>query len=181
MELPDFPEISPDVLQSIVNRHQLGVRTISRMPEIGIFNAIYLLDDELILRIPRNHPHFVKATMKEATVAPIVHAAGVRTPRLIVFDDSYELLPVPYSLYERVHGATLELIQPDPVETPEVYRELGHDLALLTQRSQTMEPSACSEDHHYQLMTLALSPNNWRTTVTSQSLKRVGLHIGSNA
>jgi hypothetical protein len=131
LELPDFPEISPAVLQSIVNRHQLGVRTISRMPEIGIFNAIYLLDDELILRIPRNHPRFVKAIVKEATVAPIVHAAGVRTPGLIVFDGSCDLLPVPYSVYERIHGATLELIQPDPAQTPDVYHELGHDLALL--------------------------------------------------
>jgi hypothetical protein len=32
---------------------------------------------------------------------PAARVAGVRTPALIVFDDSLDLLPVPYAIYER--------------------------------------------------------------------------------
>jgi hypothetical protein len=33
----------------IAERHGLGVHTFSRLPSIGVFNAIYLLDDDLVL------------------------------------------------------------------------------------------------------------------------------------
>ncbi len=131
MSLPDFPTLSSDTLHTIAEHQGLAVRTFKQLPSIGLFNAVYLLGDELILRVPRDHPHFVAALAKEAIAVPVARAAGVRTPRLIAFDDSLTLLPVPYALYERVHGATLESLGRDPLTTPAVYRELGRDLARL--------------------------------------------------
>ena len=42
-----------------------------------------------------------------------------------------DILPVPYSIYERVRGETLGLLDGDPASAREAWRELGYDLALL--------------------------------------------------
>jgi hypothetical protein len=83
MNLPDFPTVSSDTLYMIGERHHLAGRTFKPLPSIGVFNAIYLVGDDLVLRIPRQHPHFVAALTKEAIAVPAARAAGVRTPRLI--------------------------------------------------------------------------------------------------
>ena len=131
MNLPAFPDVSASIIHSIIEHHDLGADTFKQLPEIGIFNAIYLLGHDVILRVPRNHPAFIAAARKEAVAVPIARQAGVRTPRLIAFDDRLELLPVPYSLYEYVEGQTLGLLELEPAATPDVWRELGQDLALL--------------------------------------------------
>ena len=49
--------------------------------------------DDLILRIPRDAPLFVAAIRNEAIAVPLARAAGVRTPRLVAFDDRLHLVP----------------------------------------------------------------------------------------
>jgi aminoglycoside phosphotransferase (APT) family kinase protein len=142
MELPPFPEFSDDLLHAIAERHAVAGAAISRLPEIGIFNAIYALGTHLILRIPRNHPAFIEAVRKEALAVPAARAAGVRTPELITFDASLDLLPVPYTLYERVHGETLGLLDQEPGDSPAAWRELGRDLALLHTHVMAQGPIA---------------------------------------
>ncbi|HJQ28025.1 MAG TPA: phosphotransferase [Rubrobacter sp.] len=105
--------------------------TFSLLPQVGIFNLIYILGEDFVLRVPRDHPISAADARKESVAVPVAREAGVRTPRIIAFDDALDLLPVPYTLYERVHGETLGLLPRDPAESPEVWRELGHDLALL--------------------------------------------------
>jgi len=101
------------------------------LPGVGIFNALYGLGENLILRIPRDHPAFLAALAKEPLAVPVARAAGVRTPSLVDYDDSRTLLPVPYTIYERVHGDTFGLMPGDPVASPPVWQELGADLARL--------------------------------------------------
>ncbi len=129
MNLPDFPKVSDDLLGDIASRH--GASAVSPISSVGIFNAVYLLGDDLILRIPRDHPNFIAAAYREATAVPVARAAGVRTPDLVTFDDSRDLLPVPYLVYERVHGATLGTLDLEPSNTCTVWRALGRDLAQL--------------------------------------------------
>ena len=50
----------------IAEQHGFGVHTFSWLPSIGVFNVIYLLGGDLVLRVPRNHPTFVAALAKEA-------------------------------------------------------------------------------------------------------------------
>src|SRR5215831_10469378 len=102
-----------------------------RLPDTGIFNAIYLLGDAWALRVPRMHPIHFAALRKEAVAIPVARAAGVRTPRLVAYDESCDLLPIPYSILERVHGQTLGLLDLDVTDTLEVWRALGRELALL--------------------------------------------------
>lgn len=104
------------------------------MSTVGVINAIYLLGDDLVLRVPRDHPGCIKQARKEAVAAPAARDAGVRTPRLVVFDGTCELLPVPFSIFERVRGETLGLLDLEPGDTPAVWHALGHDLALLHTR-----------------------------------------------
>ena len=97
--LPDHVAIDAETLQAIAMRHNLDGTTIERLPETGIINAIYRVGQDAILRVPRNHPDFVAHSFREAAVVPAARAAGVRTPALLAFDDSLELVPVPYTLY----------------------------------------------------------------------------------
>lgn len=55
----------------------------------------------------------------------------MRTPSLINFDDSRQLFTVPYLVYERVHGDTLESHDLDPDQVSRTWRHVGRDLALL--------------------------------------------------
>jgi aminoglycoside phosphotransferase (APT) family kinase protein len=112
-------------------RHGLAAHSITRLPDTGIFNAIYLLGDSYVLRVPRVHPVHFAALRKESVAIPAARAAGVRTPRLLAYDETCDLLPVPYSILERVHGDTLGLLDLEVTETPDVWRALGHELALL--------------------------------------------------
>ena len=131
MELPNFPPLPAEFERAIAERHGLRVEGLSRLKNVGIFNAIYLLGSEYVLRVPRDAAPFVAAIRKESIAVPVARAAGVRTPALVAFDDSLQLLPVPYAIYERVHGDTLGLLDLGPRDTPEVWREVGRDLAKL--------------------------------------------------
>lgn len=131
MILPDFPDLSDATLHLLLARHGCDRQPVSRLPEIGIFNAIFAVGDDLVLRVPRHHPAFVAAARKEAVAAPHARACGVRTPRLVAFDDTLDVIPVPYSLYERVDGMDLGSLQLEPEAAREAYRDLGRDLARL--------------------------------------------------
>jgi aminoglycoside phosphotransferase (APT) family kinase protein len=131
LQLPPFPVLDASVLSGLLSRHGLSGRTVEPMPSVGIFNLIFAVGDDLVLRVPRDHPAFVAAARREAVAVPAAIAAGVWTARLVAFDDSLDLLPVPYSLYERVRGETLGLLGLEPDRTPEVWRQVGRNLARL--------------------------------------------------
>ena len=97
MPLPDFPQVTAEALSVITGRHGLEANDFSRLRNAGIFNAIYLLGSEHVLRVPREGPPFVAAIRKEHVAVPAARVAGVRTPALVAFDDSLALLPVPYA------------------------------------------------------------------------------------
>lgn len=98
---------------------------------MGLINAIYALGGDFVLRVPRDHPDTIAQVRVEAIAAPVAHAAGVRTPRLIAYEEAGDLLPVPYTIYERVQGRTLGLLEWEPAAIVPLWRELGRDLARL--------------------------------------------------
>jgi aminoglycoside phosphotransferase (APT) family kinase protein len=131
MALHDFPDLSLEILHAISERHGLGMSGYVRLASPGVVNAIYLLGDHLVLRVPRNDPECIASTLKEAAVAPAARRAGVRTPELVVFDDSRAILAVPYTIYERVGGEPLGRLELEPRDAAAAYRDLGRDLARL--------------------------------------------------
>ena len=86
MKLPDFPTVSTEIVDAIARRHGLGALRARRLPETGIFNAMYALGPRHVLRTPRDHHAHFDALRREATIVPAARAAGVRTPALVAFD-----------------------------------------------------------------------------------------------
>src|SRR5918994_5238351 len=95
LHLPDFPLMTAETLEAIRERHGLRAGEISPSKNAGIFNAIYLVGNEHVLRVPREAPPFVAAIRKESIAVPAARAAGVRTPTLVAFDDSWSTFLCP--------------------------------------------------------------------------------------
>jgi aminoglycoside phosphotransferase (APT) family kinase protein len=131
MKLPPFPDLSPAVLQRIAEHHGLAGQRITRMPEIGIFNAVFQIGARHVLRIPRHQKAFTAALRKESLVAPAARAAGIQTPELIAFGEDMSLLPVPYAIYAFVDGRTLGLLESDRPAFRPIWGAVGADLARL--------------------------------------------------
>jgi len=131
VKLPGHIPVSNDAVRAIATRHGLGDRALTPLVEVGIINAVYMLGEDLVLRVPRDHPTHVAQATVEAVAIPAARAAGVHTPALVAYDDTCDLLPVPYLIVERVRGETLCSRDLEPGATPNVWRAVGHDLALL--------------------------------------------------
>lgn len=124
-------EITPAAAAQIARRHGLRDALMGPLPSTGIINTVHSLGERHVLRVPRDHPLHIAQAVKEAAAIPLAVAAGVRTPRLVAFDDSLETLPVPYLIVERIAGADAETLGPSALRQNEPWRELGHDLARL--------------------------------------------------
>jgi aminoglycoside phosphotransferase (APT) family kinase protein len=124
-------DLSPATIAALVARHGLSVQRCVALPGRGTAVSVYLLDDQFALRVARDHPAAIAGLSNDAIVIPAARAAGVRTPRLIAFDDSCQLTPTPYAIYEQVRGAALDTLALPPEAAPTLWRELGRDLARL--------------------------------------------------
>jgi aminoglycoside phosphotransferase (APT) family kinase protein len=112
------------------------------LPSTGIANRIYATA-AVVLRVATDHPDAVADARTESVAAPVARAAGILTPRLIVFDDSRTLVDRPFSLWERIHGETLGLAQLGRKRREEVWREAGRQIARLhTQVRSCTDPNA---------------------------------------
>lgn len=72
------------------------------------------------------------------------------TPALVVFDETCDLVPVPYSILERVHAQPLSLRRnADPVRHRPIWHELGRKLAMLHANVATVaDPHGDLDPHH---------------------------------
>lgn len=73
----------------------------------GEANQTWLLGSRLVLRIPRDEGQATADLRKEAIVIPAARAVGVLTPALVAFDDTRSVLPTPFMVLDRCHGADL--------------------------------------------------------------------------
>ena len=141
MKVPDPVPMSVTSLAAIAARHNVASTKCELCPTTGIINCVYVLGETLVLRVPRNHPAHVAQARREASAIPLAGAAGVRTPRLVAFDDAQDILPVPYLIVEQVHGVNLESLSLEPEDVPHVWRALGRDLARLHRGANSGGPS----------------------------------------
>src|SRR6266498_1372131 len=146
INLPPPTPLSAETLRTIADRHRVTNLDTTDNPvsltQTGMINTVYALGDHLVLRIPRNHPAHIAQLERERLAIPAARAAGVRTPALVAYDDTLDLLPVPYAIVERVDATPLELLTADVRAAPEVWRQLGRDLALLHTRVTHDGPAA---------------------------------------
>jgi len=91
----------------------------------------YGLGARFVLRVPLDHPGHTAQAGREAAAIPAAVRAGVSTPRLVAFDDSLQILPVPFLIVERVNGTNAESLGYVPPAPEEAWRRVGADIARL--------------------------------------------------
>ena len=122
----DFPRT---LIDALLAHH--GIRdSWTPLLATGVANRIYATRD-VVLRVATDDPQAVEDARTESVAAPVARAAGILTPRLIAFDDSRALVDRPYSLWERVNGETLGLLDLDERRLARAWREVGRELARL--------------------------------------------------
>jgi aminoglycoside phosphotransferase (APT) family kinase protein len=131
MKIPDAVEVTPAHVDAIARRLGIAFAAWSALPSSGIINSVFALGDDLVLRVPRQHPEHLVQAEREALVIPAAVEAGVRTAALISLDESLEILPVPYLVVERLQGQDYESLGWQPAAHPTIWRDLGRDLARL--------------------------------------------------
>lgn len=124
--------LDPELIDAMFARHGAS-GPWEELPSTGAANRIFATED-VVLRVASDHPEAVPDARTESVAAPAAHAAGILTPRLIAFDDTRTLVGRPFSLWERVPGETLGLINLPPPEIAEVWRAVGGELAKLHSR-----------------------------------------------
>ncbi len=99
---------------------------------MGIVHSIYALGEAFVLRVPKLHPDALADAYTGSVAAPAAFRAGVSTPRLVVFDESVDIVPVPFSIFERIHAEPLSgLLGADPQKHWPIWHEVGRQLAIL--------------------------------------------------
>ena len=135
-------EHHPWVIDMLFARYGIRDRW-TPLPATGVANTIYATRD-VVLRVATDHPEAITDARTESVAAPVAHAAGIRTPRLIAFDDSRVLVDRPFSLWERIHGDALGTLELDPKRLTRAWRDVGRELARLHDRV-----TACPDPHGY--------------------------------
>ena len=94
----------------------------------GLTNSIYM-SDTYVLRIPSDHPEAIPDALTESVAVPNILRFGIRTRKLIAFDDSYTILNKPYSIWEKVNG--IPITKESAHLFPKTWFELGRELRIL--------------------------------------------------
>ncbi len=116
------------------------------MASQGIANDVYAVGAELILRVAKSE-EFEEDARTEAVAVPAVFAAGVKTPELLVFDDSRQDLPFAFTLYRRAPGQDLASLDPDDAQLPALYQMVGEELQSLHQKVKNIQDPKGWLDH----------------------------------
>lgn len=123
--------VSVATLDAILDRHGLRGRRVVPLSGTSAGSSVYLLGDDRVLRVPHQQPGSVQGLETACIAIPAARAAGVRTPRILVLDERRDLVPVPYAILERVPGEPYSRHGWAIAAAAAIWRELGHDLALL--------------------------------------------------
>ena len=99
----------------------------------GLANRIYATAD-VVLRVATDHPDAVSDARTESVAAPAAREAGIRTPRLLAFDDSRTLVDRPFSIWERIHGKTVGSAGLDGRQQTTLWNAIGEEIARLHSR-----------------------------------------------
>ncbi|MDT0342181.1 phosphotransferase family protein [Streptomyces litchfieldiae] len=122
---PRIPDLAG--ARAVARRHGVADAEVAPAAAQGIAGFVYLLGEDLVLKVARPEPEFAGDLRKEALVIPHARALGVRTPEVVEYaeaDDGFD--GAPYLVQRRAHGRGA-----DGEPGAAAYRELGRELALL--------------------------------------------------
>jgi hygromycin-B 7''-O-kinase len=145
-DVAPFVELTGDELAAITAIHDLPPMT-RRLPSTGVIHTIYVLGEQYVLRVPKRIDEGLSDLHTEVVAAPVARNAGVRTPAMVVFDESQIVIDVPFTVFELVEGTTLGARAFDPRRDEGVYRELGRQLATLHREVTSVDDPRGWLDH----------------------------------
>ncbi|MET7460215.1 aminoglycoside phosphotransferase family protein [Nonomuraea sp. NPDC005501] len=131
-------EASDEILAAIAGRHGITAEQVRPLPA-GVANRVFLLGDDLVLRIPRTK-QFLPDLVKEVAVIPAALHAGVRTPEVVAFDDTCSVVDVPYMVLARARGTDLADLDLPAADADRVHHQVGRELAKLHRLSPATAP-----------------------------------------
>ena len=116
-------------LCAVAARHGLPLPDALPRPWTGATSRVYPCGD-MVIKIPFPEPAAIDAVRIDAHIAPVGRALGVTTPEMIAFDDTLDVLPVPFSIVRRIRRAE-PLDRHRAGET--TWRAVGREIALVHQ------------------------------------------------
>ncbi|MEV4111408.1 phosphotransferase [Nonomuraea sp. NPDC049695] len=131
-------ETNDEALAAIAGLHGITAEQVRPLPQ-GVANHVFLLGDDLVLRIPRSK-QFLPDLAKEVAVIPAALHAGVRTPEVVAFDDTCSVVDVPYMVLARAHGVDLASLDLPPATADRVFHQVGRELAQLHRLTPATAP-----------------------------------------
>lgn len=96
------------LVHAILRHHGLEGECV-RSPREGVANEVWLCGP-VVVRVATD-PEYLEDFYTESVAAPVAFAHGILTPKPIAYDASKTVVPVEYSIVERVHGVQLAEIQ----------------------------------------------------------------------
>jgi hygromycin-B 7''-O-kinase len=146
-----FLTLSDRQLGAVIERHRLGIALdeVQQLASTGIVHTIYALGNDLVLRVPKLHPEAIADSYTGMVATPAAVAAGVSTPDLVAFDDAKDIVPVPFSIFERARGeALLFHLEPHPQVHASIWQDVGGEIALLhTNVTECPDPNGYLDTH----------------------------------
>lgn len=127
---------NPTLVLALLEKHGLPRVEPVRVPHEGVANAVWLCG-EVVVRIEKD-AEYRSDVFTEVVAVPAAVAAGVLSPRLLVFDPDCDVVDALVTIYERMEG--------DPAGTlsdrlpPEAAAALGYELAKLHGVSSCPDP-----------------------------------------
>lgn len=125
-------------IQAFLAHHGLPTGPLTPISTQAVVNEVYFVGDGHVVRI--NRPTIeTDDAYTESVAVPAVRAAGIKTPELLVFDDSRSILNTVVTVYERAPGLALGRLRVDQSELPSLYREIGAEVARIQRLVTTVD------------------------------------------
>lgn len=123
------PRASLFDLCAIARQHGFAPPSAMPRPWTGATSQVFPCGD-IVVKVPFDRPDAIQSGATDSGMIPFVRSVGVAAPALVAFDDSLEILPVPFAVIERVRDAvTLDDCRIDERFRNGAWAEVGRQLA----------------------------------------------------
>jgi aminoglycoside phosphotransferase (APT) family kinase protein len=120
-------------LAAVARVHGLPVPLALPTPWTGATSHVYPCGDAVI-KVAHDREDAATAVVADARMSKVARTLGVAAPRLLALDESRELVPVPYAVFERVTDAIpLGQWTGAPETAAAGWRDVGRELARVHQ------------------------------------------------
>jgi Ser/Thr protein kinase RdoA (MazF antagonist) len=94
--------LTEEIVRGLLIKHGLAAETVERSPYEGVANAVFLAGS-WVVRINKDL-EYEEDSFTEAEAAPAAYSAGIKTPRLLAFDNDRDVVDRAVSIFERAPG-----------------------------------------------------------------------------